>query len=296
MNSITKITPADDLGGMEYPFLTQFPDWVIYTYAPNDAPAAAEQTLRWVSGDKVSDLHIAGVSPAQLFAATGLHLDVSRKGPFVLSKRISRIMRPYRFWEFRQPEQIAIEFADDINEADWDGCALVSQHYLNEMAERYVANHSHQPDYLVAHHSRELTTCRRWEITIVHDGGQEKAHALVVDDLAVDFLIPAGATKKELSLDGRIFVGLQPVHSHDHMRLDVQSLINLFPFFSVEKLLGWMGQEAELFIDRIKTGQLDVLLNRIENIQDADQLHQLQNWYIGEYIASGGKLMWFPAA
>lgn len=296
MHSITKITPADDLGGMEYPFLTQFPDWVIYTYALTNAPATPEPTLRWVSGDKVSDLHILGANTAQFLYATGLKLDVSRKGPFVLSKRISRIMRPYRFWEFRWPEQITIEFADDINEADWDGCALISQHYLDEMAKRYAASHSHQPDYLVAHHSRELTTCRRWEITIVHDGGQEKAHALVVDDLAVDFLIPAGATKKELSLDGRVFVGLQPVHSHDHMRLDVQSLINLFPFFSVEKLLGWMAQEAELFIDRIKTGQLDVLLNRIENIQDADQLHQLQNWYIGEYIASGGKLMWFPAA
>ncbi|MBK8989295.1 MAG: hypothetical protein IPM39_25060 [Chloroflexi bacterium] len=295
MHSITKITPADDLGGMEYPFLTQFPDWVIYTYPLDAVPAPANQTLRWVKGDKVSDLHILGTNTEQFLYAMGLKLDVARKGPFVLSKRISRIMRPYRFYEFRRCNQVSIDFATDISNAEWDGCALISRTYLDGMARRYSATHAGQPEHQIASHLREIETCQRWEITIIHADGQEKGHALVVDDLAVDFLIPAGATKRELALDGRVFIGLQPVHSHDHMRLDVQSLINLFPFFSVEKLLVWLAQEAELFLDRIKTGQLDVLLSRIENIQSDEQLAQLQKWYIGEYIASGGKLMWFPA-
>lgn len=297
MNRITQITPSDDLGGMEYPFLTQFSDWVIYAYPLSAAPAPdrTNPTLRWVKDDKVNDLHILGANTEQFLYAMGLKLNVSRKGPFVLSKRISRIMRPYRFYEFRYCNQVSIDFAADISTTEWDGCALISRSYLDGMAKRYAANHAGQPEHQVANHLREIETCQRWEITILHADGQEKGHALVVDDLAVDFLIPAGATKTELALDGRVFIGLQPVHSHDHMRLDVQSLINLFPFFSVETLLVWLAQEAELFLDRIKTGQLDVLLSRIENIQSEEQFALLQKWYIGEYIASGGKLMWFPA-
>ena len=69
---------------------------------------------------------------------------------------------------------------------------------------------------------------------------------LVVDDLAVDFMFPVGSAKQELALmDGRIFIGLHPIHSEDQMCLDIQSLINLHPFFQPEHLLAWAGMERK---------------------------------------------------
>ncbi len=65
-------------------------------------------------------------------------------------------------------------------------------------------------------HRRELLHTNRFEVTTLHAGGQDKGHVLVVDDLAVDFMFPAGSAKQELALvDGRIFIGLNPVHSED---------------------------------------------------------------------------------
>jgi hypothetical protein len=101
---------------------------------------------------------------------------------------------------------------------------------------------------------------------------------LVVDDLAVDFMFPAGSAKQELSLGrlGRTFVGLQPVHSEDQMCLDVQSLINLHPFFQPEQLLAWAGMESELFLSGIRDGRLEGILNRLYDAESVDLRQSLR--------------------
>ena len=55
-------------------------------------------TLRWVKDNKVVDLYVDGLSTDDYFAATGLRFHNEKKGPYVLSKRVSRIMRPYFVW------------------------------------------------------------------------------------------------------------------------------------------------------------------------------------------------------
>jgi hypothetical protein len=117
---------------------------------------------------------------------------------------------------------------------------------------------------------------------------------LVVDDLAVDFLFPAGSSKRELALAGnQVFVGLVPVHHNDEMCLDIQSLINLHPFFKLEQLLVWMELESELFLEGIASGRLAEVMGRLYGIASEEELVELSTWHVGEYLASGGHPMWF---
>ena len=77
-------------------------------------------------------------------------------------------------------------------------------------------------------------------------------------------MFPANSAKQELALvDGRIFIGLHPIHSEDQMCLDIQSLINLHPFFQPEHLLAWAGMESALFLEGIGNGRLAGILNRL---------------------------------
>jgi hypothetical protein len=106
----------------------------------------------------------------------------------------------------------------------------------------------------------ELRHARRVEFTIMTPKGQDKGHAIVADDLRddngrpVDFLLPRD-TKQEIRLtSGQTFVGLSFVHGHNDMRLDIQSLINLHPFFQEEQLLGWLREEGELFAQSVESG------------------------------------------
>jgi hypothetical protein len=48
------------------------------------------------------------------------------------------------------------------------------------------------------------------------------------------------------------------------MRLDIQSLINLHPFFREEQLLDWLKDEGDLFVQSVETGQVGEVMGRID--------------------------------
>ena len=162
----------------------------------------------------------------------------------------------------------------------------MSRHVVARMAESLNLSNRHR---------RELLNTRRFEITIMHAGGQEKGDVLVVDDLLHDFEFPADSAKAEITLaDGRTFVGLTPRHSHDEMRLDIQSLINLYPFFNRVHLNAWMRMEGNMFLNGTKDAhELERVMKRLFHLEDVTDLERLGNWHVGEYLASGGNIMWF---
>jgi hypothetical protein len=319
---MTTIRFDDNRGGLAYPFLPDELQWQIVSRVFNDEdalaqifqaasptpsaepvpglPQHAEPTLRWVKDNKVLDLTIPGMDTQTFLAGSGLQLSM-RKGGYVLSKRLSRVMRPFRYWGFFSDAEVTIDYNPHLDGRLWDGSGQVSRGFIQRLADNLNLDERHR---------RELLHTNRFEVTTLHAGGQDKGHVLVVDDLAVDFMFPAGSAKQELSLGGgRIFVGLHPVHSEDQMCLDIQSLINLHPFFQPEHLLAWAGMESELFLSGIRNGRLAGILNRLydaESVSDtstepalswskcsAQALDSLADWHVGEYIASGGSLMWF---
>jgi hypothetical protein len=229
------------LGGMAYPFLPAALAWDLISRPLDDAEQiqsidnTPEPTLRWVKDDKVMDLHIPGMDTAAFLERSGLTLSMERGG-YVLSKRLSRVMRPYRYWGFFEAGEVLIEYNDQLISQLWDGCGQVSRGFVQRLADSLELDERHR---------RELLNANRFEVTTLHAGGQDKGHVMVIDDLAVDFMFPTGSAKTGLSLcDGRTFIGLQPVHSDDQMCLDIQSLINLHPFFQPEHLLAWAGMES----------------------------------------------------
>lgn len=280
----------DNRGGLAYPFLPNDLQWQIVSRPFGDEAALAQifqadpPTLRWVKDDKVLDLHVPGTDTETFLARSGLQLSL-HKGGYVLSKRLSRVMRPFRYWRFFDEAEVTIDYNDLLDEKLWDGSGQVSRGFIQRLADSLDLDDRHR---------RELLHTDRFEVTTLHAGGQDKGHVLVVDDLAVDFMFPADSAKQELALtDGRIFIGLHPIHSEDQMCLDIQSLINLHPFFQPEHLLAWAGMESALFLEGIGNGRLAGILNRLYDADSVSDLDSLSDWHVGEYIASGGSLMWF---
>lgn len=290
MTRQTVIRHDDDLGGMAYPFLPTELRWEIVSRPLGNAEQmraiyeAPVPTLRWVKDDKVLDLVVPGMDTETFLVRSGLLLSMERGG-YVLSKRLSRVMRPYRFWGFFDAASVTIEHSLELDGRLWDGCGLVSRTFVERLAAGLDAEE---------HQRRELLHTNRFEVTLLHADGQDKGHVLVVDDLAVDFLFPAGSSKRELALAGnQVFVGLVPVHHSDEMCLDIQSLINLYPFFKPEQLLVWMELESALFLEGIESGRLAEVMGRLYGIACEQELEDISNWHVGEYLASGGHPMWF---
>ena len=102
---MTVLRHDDQRGGLAYPFLPDDQPWQIVTRPFGDEAALARilqaadpatgsaPALRWVKDDKVLDLHFPGLDTPAFLARSGLRLSM-HKGGYVLSKRLSRVMRP----------------------------------------------------------------------------------------------------------------------------------------------------------------------------------------------------------
>ncbi len=298
----TIITQETPLGGARYPFLHRLErPWKLISRprenvnTPSGQPFNMSQpTLRWVNGG-IHDLYVEGMATDDFLATSSLALSMKRGG-FVLSKRLSRLMRPYFLSGFFPKESVTIEYLElnDRGLKVWDGAGLVSRALLRRLID-------HLPENLSAGKRRELVYelehAGRIEFTLMGAGhehasysGQNKGHAIVVDDLRADFILPKDTKPEVKLLDDTLFIGLYPVHSADHMRLDIQSLINLRPFFETEPLTTWLNDEGALFIQAVESGAVGEAFARV----DADtSMEQVESWYLREYLASGGHPMWF---
>jgi hypothetical protein len=285
-------------GRATYAFLEKLGlNWTVLTspanqpgnYHPQDVFGMEAPSLRWVNGDQIVDLFVDGLSTEAFLARSGLELSL-HKGGFVLSKRLSRILRPQYVTAFFDVAEVYIQYMDldDIGVKVWDGAGLISR----SMLERMIAELPDVSESKRAQLIREIKHGQRVEFTIMTENGQDKGHCIVSDTLQSDFLLPQD-TKREVKLvNGQTFVGINFVHGHADMRLDIQSLINLYPFFEEQQLEKWLHDEGELFIHSIETGDVGAAMARIDRFTT---IEDVQSWPLREYLASGGDPMWFAS-
>lgn len=156
----------DNRGGLTYPFLPNDLQWQIVSRSFNELRACTEhsevtgsfgdeealakifqvdpptpsacpmelgrsgQALRWVKDNKVLDLHVPNMDTQTFLERTGLKLSM-HKGGYVLSKRLSRVMRPYRYWHFFNQEEVLIDYNECLDANLWDGSGQVSRGFVS---------------------------------------------------------------------------------------------------------------------------------------------------------------------
>lgn len=277
--NITLINQETPLGGAIYPFLEQTGRaWAVVSHdLDNPTPyprtgtfGMSTPTLRYAKDGKIEDVFVDGMTTEQFLAKTGLQLSMD-KGGFVLSKRLSRIMRPYFATGAFESGTVNIRYMqqDETQKKVWDGAGMISRAMLERLAIPDGTPPAKRAELL-----REIASCKRVEFTVMTDRGQDKGHAIVSDDLDADFVLPMD-TKKEVKLvNGQTWIGVNFVHAHDEMRIDIQSLINLHPFFSEEQYAQWLKDEGDLFAHAVESGKVDAAMQRIDpyaTMEDKDK-------------------------
>src|SRR5260370_24167340 len=199
-------------------------------------------------------------------------------------------MRPYFASGSFPEDDVTVKYMDDLN-ADqvkvWDGAGLISR----AMLERVVIPPGTSPAKR-AELLEELKDCKRVEFTLMSALGQDKGHAIVADDLEADFVLPVDTKKQVRLTNGQKFVGINFVHAHDDMRLDIQSLINLHPFFDVGQYPRWLDDEGKLFAHAVESGDVGEAMSRIDPFA---RMEDVETWHLREYFMSGGHPMWFAS-
>lgn len=269
---MTVIVEGPDLGGQAYPFLTGY-DWQITSTKLDGEEAVAallkprkEIKLRGVKQDKVID--IEGSSPL----LTKLHVG---RASFVTSKRLSRLMRPFYFWEF--PDTLDVVYHPEWNRKTWDGAGRIRRDVLLKLCH-------HLPVQYKAMLTQRLMRAGRIELTLQTSRGQDKGHCIVVDEMEHEIELPCD-TKTEVTFDG-IFLGVAPIQAHPYMTIDIQSVINLHPFLDAEHYRDWLREESDLYLSSIRTGEYAKMIERLDH-------DNLEVTALFEYLKCGGNALWF---
>lgn len=266
-----------------------------------------EPAIRWVSDGQVNEVYLDSMTTEEFMEVTGVRFDL-HKGGYVLSKRMSRAFREYYVQTFFPDDEVRIHYLpeDEIRDKIWDGAGLISRKMLLKMKleplERAIKREKDDAKRkkLSAKHaklSRELRTAKRIEFTVQSEKGQDKGHAIVTEELfdddgnEMDFILIED-TKKEVALvNGQKWVGINFVHGHDHMRLDIQSLIHLQEFLDIDNLEQYVQEEGKLFVESLQNGTAGRAMKRIDKNETVEDI---QNWAVREFVACGGDVRWSP--
>ena len=258
---------------------------------PSHRLGMEEPTLVWFSDNDRKELYVDGMRTREFCGAVGLDFSL-HKGAAVLSKRMSRVLRPYRVWEWFDRGQVKIAYLEQTAQETkvWDGAGLIDRRMLAKLpVPEGIADEDARA------WRRRLLREGRVEFTIQHAQGQDKGHAIVVDHLRddtgrrVDFLLPQD-TKREVVLTDGVFVGINPVHGKDDLRLDIQSFINLSAFFGQEQAVDGARAELNLFEAAVATNQLEEIGMQLGGREGG----QGQAWPLQAFWEAGGDIRWSP--
>ncbi|MEO0560703.1 MAG: hypothetical protein AAF125_01215 [Chloroflexota bacterium] len=289
---VTWIDHNTPLGSRYYPILHHLNcPWSIASWPVTDQPPKTTITpvARWINGSNVHDLYIKGMTTSDFLVASGLKLSMINGG-FRLSKRLSRLLRDYHSGGFFDKADVNIEYLPDnpITNEIWDGSARIHRRLLLALIPQLPTHLTNQQREQTEY---DLRTNTRVEFTVLTSDGQLKGHAIVTETPgAPDLTVPQDIKPEVSYLNDQVFVGINPVKSHEHALIDIQSIINLAPFFSIAQLTQWLTETGDLYLTAIQNGHINPMMARID---DADSLNNALSWYVRHYLLAGGHPMWF---
>lgn len=247
-------------------------------------------SFQWVKDGKSIEIYVEGMDQFAFYESLGL--DVDLKNATTSSKRISRLFRPQAVTGFfdevkrRYLDEVFPEGTSDHDEKTWDGAGLVSRKILLKMIEQLPENLDPRSRARI---ERELRKAQRVEFTIMTSEGQEKGHAIVHETMEDDFVLPRDIKGQVKLKGGKDYVAFEFPHGAEDMRIDIQSLINMHPFFDEGQLISWMRQEGEVFMDAVKSGDIAEAMRRVDAYTTVEDLEQ---WSLREFLVSGGDIHW----
>ena len=306
-----------DKTGLEWRVITRpASEMAVFAEDPADRLGMEKPTLAWSKDGKAVQIYVDGMSTEQFLDHLGLAVDLDNTT--TLGKRLSRLFRPQVATGWFDADDISISYdlsqpkfqrvpdpdhpgetmvqwgtgsGDDLPaevvEKVWDGAGVVSRDMLLKMIDQLPSD---MDPKLRSKTIRELRHAKRVEFTIMTEDGQLKGHAMVSENLSTDFVVPEDLKRRVRLTDGsQRYVAFDFPHGHDHMRLDVQSLVNLHPFFEPEQLMQWVQEDFDVYQESVRTGDIAAGMAKLDNHVT---IEDLQNWAIREFAASGGDINW----
>lgn len=193
-------------------------------------------------------------------------IEINSSNLFKTGKYLSRVFRPNKHGSFIN--NLDIYKNQKHNGKQTDGITLISL----ELAHRLGWKEA----------KAEMSA----QFTLFYREGLVKGHCVVSDKIEHDVVIYGEENiKKEISLtNGLNYIALEPVKLSNSLRLDIQSLLNLWEVFQGKQYLEWAYNGIERFKEDLFSGKL---VNWLDNFNEIDnEKYNNENWILRKAVWS----------
>ena len=187
-------------------------------------------------------------------------ITIRSKNLFKTGKYLSRVFRPVRFGGFYQDLNIYINSNPKHSGKVTDGISLISVSLAKSLGwDDAKENMSAQ-------------------FTLFFKDGLVKGHCILSEKIEHDVVIYGDENiKEEISLcNGYEYVTLEPVKLGESLRMDIQSMLNLWNLFGPEQYLSWAHKGMQQYKEDLFEGRLSKWLDNFDDINIDD--YEKEKW------------------
>lgn len=191
-----------------------------------------------------------------------INVDIHSKNLFKTGKYLSRVFRPTKYGKFFSDLDIHINKNPDLAGKITDGISLISLSLAKELGWKDAeANKSAQ-------------------FTLFFSQGLVKGHVVVSDKIEHDIVIYGQQNiKDEIKFAADCaYVAIEPVKLSKTLRMDIQSLLNLWQLFGDEQFFNWSRIGIERFKNDLLSGKLSEQLDDFDTISRDD--YENEQWLL----------------
>lgn len=194
-----------------------------------------------------------------------LGIKIKSKNLFKTSKYLSRIFRPVKYAGFYKDLNVHCNKLPELQNKTTDGISLISLTLAKNLG------------WINAEEGKSA------QFTMFSNEGLVKGHCVVSSSIGYDAVIYEHNIKNEVKfMKDCTYISIEPVKLSNSVKMDIQSLLNLWGLFGDEQYFSWAKKGIDNYKDDLVSGRLTEMLDDFENITPRE--YEKESWTLKKAI------------
>ncbi|MBA4316771.1 MAG: hypothetical protein C0412_00065 [Flavobacterium sp.] len=225
-------------------------------------------SFAYLRENKLRTIHASDANGDFIFDSafcTRLGIKIQTKNIFKTSKYLSRIFRPVRYGGFFKDFTYLCNNSPELQNKSTDGISLISLNLAKSLG------------------WKEAEVGKSAQFTMFCSAGLVKGHCVISATIGYNAIIWEHNIKNEVKfIHDFTYVAIEPVKISDSVRMDIQSLLNLWGLFGDEQYFSWAKSGIDKYKSDLVSGKLTEMLDNFEDISPRE--YEKESWTLKKAV------------
>lgn len=227
-----------------------------------------EYSFAYLREDKLRTIDMytaAGQKVAKDEFLSSVGIQVKSNNLFKTGKYLNRIFRPVKYAGFFKDLNVYVNTNPEYQNKSTDGISLISIDLAKQLGWSNACEG------------------KSAQFTMFSAQGLVKGHCIISSKIECDIIVWENNIKDEVKfVMDCSYVSIEPVKLSNSVKMDIQSLLNLWGLFGEEQYFAWAQEGIEAYKNDLITGRLSEILDDFEDISPRE--YEKESWTLKKAI------------